>query len=79
MFKDDYLTYTDYYPQPDPKKLRKAKDALDSRFAELGGNAVSRDKKGRPKADDSSMQQDLAGVGGDTGYEPYVFYEFEIV
>jgi len=63
----------------DTKRAKKAKASLDSRFANLGGNAVSRDKKGRPKADDGGLQQDLAGLGGDSGYEPYVFYEFEIV
>ncbi|EMF17871.1 vacuolar ATP synthase subunit C [Sphaerulina musiva SO2202] len=64
-----------------PKLAKKAKLALDNRFSDLGGNAVSRDKKGRPKQDDSSMQQELAGagLGGDQGFEPYVFYEFEII
>lgn len=69
------------HPQTTPKLAKKAKTALDNRFSDLGGNAVSRDKKGRPKQDDSSMQQELAGagLGGDQGFEPYVFYEFEIV
>lgn len=42
---------------------------------------MSKDKKGRPTKDDSSLQQDMAstGFGGDQGYEPYVFYEFEVV
>lgn len=31
-----------------PKLAKKAKGALDSRFSDLGGNAVSKDKKGRP-------------------------------
>lgn len=40
---------------------------------------MSRDKKGRPVKDDSSMQQDMASVGFSTEqYEPYVFYEFEL-
>ncbi|KAI7698414.1 hypothetical protein KC322_g9286, partial [Hortaea werneckii] len=54
--------------------------ALDTRFADIGGNALSRDKKGRPTQDDASMQQEMAGAGfgGDQGYEPYVFYEFEL-
>lgn len=47
----------------------------------MGGNAVKRDKKGRPVKDDSSTQQEMAtaGLGGEQGYEPYVFYEFELV
>lgn len=69
------------FRQTTPKLAKKAKLALDNRFSDLGGNAVSRDKKGRPKQDDSSMQQELAGagLGGDQGFEPYVFYEFEII
>lgn len=39
---------------------------------------MSRDKKGRPTKDDSNMQQEMAGFG-DQSYEPYVFYEFEII
>lgn len=73
-----YLLEIDQGLQTDTKRSKKAKTSLDSKFANLGGNAVSRDKKGRPKADDSSFQQDIAGLG-DAGYEPYVFYEFEIV
>jgi V-type H+-transporting ATPase subunit C len=42
---------------------------------------MSRDKKGRPVKDDAGMQQEMAtaGLGMDQGYEPYVFYEFELV
>lgn len=42
---------------------------------------MSKDKKGEPKQDDSNMQQEMAsaGFGGDQGFEPYVFYEFEII
>lgn len=42
---------------------------------------MTKDKKGRPVKDDSNMQQEMAGAGFgmDQGYEPYVFYEFEIV
>lgn len=68
--------------QTDPKRGKKAKGSLDARFSEIGGNALSRDKKGRPKQDDSGLQQEMAGAGfggGDQGYEPYVFYEFELV
>jgi len=75
------LEYACGLVKTDAKRSKKAKAELDKRFAELGGNAVSKDKKGRPKVDDSAMQQEMAGAGlggGDTGYEPYVFYEFEI-
>ena len=66
--------------QTDPKRAKKAKGSLDARFADIGGNAVTRDKKGRPVKDDSSMQQDMASVGfGHEAYEPYVFYQFELV
>jgi len=69
---------TDLDYQTDPKKAKKAKGNLDARFSDIGGNALSRDKKGKPVKDD---MQDLAGTGfgADQGYEPYVFYEFEIV
>ena len=40
---------------------------------------MARDKKGRATKDDSSTQQEMAGMGGDQGYEAYVFYEFEII
>lgn len=67
--------------QTDGKRAKKAKANLDARFGDLGGNAVSRDKNGKPKQDDAGMQQEMAGAGfsADQGFEPYVFYEFEIV
>ena len=67
--------------QTDPKRAKKAKGTLDARFSDLGGNALSKDKKGRPTKDDSNMQQEMAGAGFgmDQGYEAYVFYEFEII
>ena len=42
---------------------------------------MSRDKKGRPTHDDMNVQQEMAGagMGGDGAYEPFVFYEFEII
>ena len=41
---------------------------------------MTRDKKGRVTQDDASMTQEMAGagLGMSEGYEPYVFYEFEI-
>ncbi|TKA76031.1 hypothetical protein B0A55_05115 [Friedmanniomyces simplex] len=74
------LAYVCGLIKTDPKRAKKAKAALDSRFADLGGNALSRDKKGKPVKDDSAGMQEMAGMGGaDQGFEPYVFYEFEIV
>ncbi|KAF7186933.1 V-type proton ATPase subunit C [Pseudocercospora fuligena] len=75
------LAYVCGLIKTDSKRSKKAKQALDSRFSDLGGNALAKDKKGRPKQDDSSMQQEMAasGFGGDQGFEPYVFYEFEII
>ncbi|KAK3708930.1 Vacuolar ATP synthase subunit C [Vermiconidia calcicola] len=65
----------------DPKRGKKAKASLDTRFSDMGGNAMARDKKGRPVKDDSSMQQEMAGagLGMDGDYQPYVFYDFEII
>ena len=42
---------------------------------------MNKDKKGRNIKDDSGMQQDMAsaGFGTDQAYEPYVFYDFEVV
>ena len=67
--------------QTDPKRAKKAKASLDTRFSDLGGNAMQKDKKGKTVKDDSNMAQEMAsaGFGMDGGYEPYVFYEFEII
>ncbi|EMD01299.1 hypothetical protein BAUCODRAFT_144837 [Baudoinia panamericana UAMH 10762] len=75
------LSYVCGVIKTDPKRSKKAKQSLDARFSDIGGNAMSRDKKGRPKKDDGNMQQEMAGAGfsSDQGYEPYVFYEFEII
>lgn len=75
------LSYVCGLIKTDSKRAKKAKASLDSRFSDLGGNAMSKDKKGRSKQDDSHVQQEMAGAGfgGDQGYEPYVFYEFEII
>ena len=67
--------------QTDSKRAKKAKASLDTRFSDLGGNAMKKDKKGRTVKDDSNMQQEMAsaGMGADQSYEPYVFYEFEVI
>ena len=69
------------WPQTDQKRAKKAKASLDARFSDLGGNAMSRDKKGRAVKDDATLQQEMAGAGlnAEQGYEPYVFYEFELI
>jgi V-type H+-transporting ATPase subunit C len=67
--------------QTTPKQLKKVKTALDSQFSSLGGNAVSRDKRGRVTKDDAAMASELtaAGLGSGDGneYTAYVYYEFE--
>nr|POE47550.1 v-type proton atpase subunit c [Quercus suber] len=76
------LSYTCGLIKTDAKRGKKAKASLDSRFSDLGGNALSKDKKGRPKKDDGNLSQEMAGagLGGEAqGFEAYVFYEFEIV
>ncbi|KAK4894101.1 Vacuolar ATP synthase subunit C [Elasticomyces elasticus] len=73
------LSYVCGIIKTDPKRAKKAKAALDKQFAELGGNAMARDKKGKATKDDSAGMQEMAGMGGDQGFEPFVFYEFEIV
>lgn len=58
---------------------KKAKGNLDASYTYLGGNAVSRDKKGRMVKDDAAVGVDTAAAGhGDGEYTPYVFYEFEL-
>ncbi|EHL00906.1 putative V-type proton ATPase subunit C [Glarea lozoyensis 74030] len=67
-----------------PKLAKKAKDALDSTYSYLGGNAFGRDKKGRVTKDDSALSSEIAAAGvGPSGegaeYSAYVYYEFEIL
>jgi len=60
------------------KQSKKARAGLDASYAYLAGNAFGKDKKGRPKKDDSSMRADMqaAGQGGDDAdYSAYVCYE----
>ncbi|GAB7338959.1 hypothetical protein MBLNU457_5632t1 [Dothideomycetes sp. NU457] len=64
----------------DNKTSAKAKAKLDANFSHLGGNAMSRDKKGNVTKDDSAMQNDMQSAGhGNDDYSPYVFYSFEII
>ncbi|KAI9722339.1 MAG: hypothetical protein M1812_001811 [Candelaria pacifica] len=64
-----------------PKLAKKAKNALDSTYSYLGGNAFGRDKKGRVTKDNAAVSSDMqaAGHGGDDSqYTAYVYYEFEV-
>ena len=61
--------------------MKRVRNALDSSYSYLAGNAFGRDKKGRMQKDDSSMSADMQAAGhtGDGGeYSAYVCYEFEI-
>lgn len=65
--------------QTTPNLVKRVRAALDLAYSYLGGNAVGRDEKGRPKKDDQATQTEMAGAGhGDEGYTPYVFYEIEV-
>ena len=68
--------------QTTPKLAKRARSFMDTKFSYLGGNAFSRDRKGKVTKDDSSMSADMQAAGhtGDGGdYSPYVCYEFEVV
>ena len=61
---------------------KRAKGSLTATYAYLGGNAMSRDKKGRPVKDDSATQHEMQVAGQsstDGEYTPYVYYEFDII
>lgn len=62
--------------------MKKARSNLDSSYSYLGGNALTRDKKGKATKDDANMSSDMAAAGvrqdGDGQYSAYVCYEFEI-
>lgn len=69
------------YIQTTPKQAKKARTGLDATFAYLAGNAFGKDKRGRPKKDDSSLSADMqaAGqVGEGAEYSAYVCYELEL-
>lgn len=64
------------------KQEKRVRTGLNKEYAYLAGNAIGKDKKGRPKKDDSELQGDMqaAGQGGGDGaeYSPYVCYDLEV-
>ncbi|KAK0618614.1 hypothetical protein B0T17DRAFT_510133 [Bombardia bombarda] len=64
-----------------PKQAKKVKDALDSSYSYLGGNAFGRDKRGRVTKDDASLTSEMAAAGMSVGegseYTAYAYYEIE--
>ncbi|SPO04209.1 probable H+-ATPase V1 subunit c, vacuolar [Cephalotrichum gorgonifer] len=62
------------------KASKKVKTTLDTNYSYLGGNAVSRDKRGKV-ADDTALAAEMAAAGlGSSGgeYAAYVYYEVDI-
>jgi V-type H+-transporting ATPase subunit C len=56
------------------------KTTLDSSYSYLGGNAVTRDKRGNV-ADDTHLAAEMAAVGlgsSEGDYAAYVYYEVDI-
>jgi V-type H+-transporting ATPase subunit C len=64
------------------KQEKRVRQGLDKEYAYLAGNAMGKDKKGRPTKDDSELQGDMqaAGQGGgdSSEYSPYVCYDLEV-
>ena len=66
--------------QTSSKSIKKVKTALDTNYSYLGGNAVSRDKKGNV-AEDAALASEMAAAGlgsSASDYAAYVYYEIEI-
>lgn len=59
-----------------PKQLAQCKAELIEQFGYLGGNAFTRDKKGKINRNDSSLHEYASLV--DTEYEPFVLYSLEL-
>jgi V-type H+-transporting ATPase subunit C len=65
--------------QTTTKQSKKARAGLDAAFSYLAGNAFGKDKKGRPKKDDSSMSAEMQASGhGGEEYSAYVCYKLEV-
>ncbi|AET38900.1 H(+)-transporting V1 sector ATPase subunit C Ecym_3414 [Eremothecium cymbalariae DBVPG len=58
------------------KDFKQCKSELLEQFGYLGGNAFSKDKKGKIKRNDSTLHEYASLV--DTDYEPFVIYEMEL-
>ncbi|KAL2104604.1 hypothetical protein VUR80DRAFT_10145 [Thermomyces stellatus] len=74
------LDYVNSIVKTTPKNVKKVKTALDSNYSYLGGNAVSRDKKGNV-AEDAALAAEMAAAGlgsSASDYSAYVYYEVEI-
>ncbi|PGH12183.1 hypothetical protein AJ80_06803 [Polytolypa hystricis UAMH7299] len=59
------------------KQAKRIKQNLDSSYSYLGGNAFTRDKKGRVRKDDPAELQNVSGTAeSGAEYTAYVYYEF---
>jgi len=62
------------------KSMKKTREALEARYAYLGGNAFGKDKKGKiQRKDDSSVSEFTSAAAGGEEYTPFVEYEFKVV
>lgn len=74
------LDYVNSIIKTTPKTIKKVKTTLDSNYSYLGGNAVSRDKRGNV-ADDAALAAEMAAAGlssSGSEYAAYVYYEVDI-
>ncbi|PKS11847.1 hypothetical protein jhhlp_001141 [Lomentospora prolificans] len=74
------LDYVTSIIKTTPKASKKVKATLDSSFSYLGGNAISRDKRGNV-ADDTALASEMAATGlgsSSNEYTAYVYYELEV-
>ena len=63
------------------KQEKRVRQGLDKEYSYLAGNALGKDKKGRPTKDDANVDAGMqaVGQGGDGAeYSPYVCYGLEI-
>ena len=70
-----------YHTQTTGKQEKRVRQGLDKEYSYLAGNAIGKDKKGRPMKDDANVDAGLqaAGQGGDGAeYSPYVCYGLEV-
>ncbi|EGD91701.1 hypothetical protein H112_00810 [Trichophyton rubrum D6] len=72
------LDFTSVLIKSTGKNVKKIKDALDSSYSYLGGNAFTRDKKGRVRKDDPNEMQQVGVPDTAAEYTAFVYYEFEV-